>query len=196
VTLYTAPPPQATVICVDELGPVTPRFFPPIPAWSITGHRIKSQLEYGRGTQKAWVYGGLLPQTGQTVTLTTTGRNSTAYCEFLALLEQTFPEGRLLLIVDNLASHTSQQTMTWLQDHPRLQQVFLPKKAPWLNLIEGWWRLLRREAFAGMDLADVEEVSQVVQKATAHLNSRAKPWIWQRSPKPVRVKRRLYLYRI
>jgi hypothetical protein len=29
--LYTNPPPGSTVVCVDELGPVTPRFFPPAP---------------------------------------------------------------------------------------------------------------------------------------------------------------------
>ena len=45
VGLYTAPPEGATVLCVDELGPVTPRNFPPAPGWSPDGHRIKVPLE-------------------------------------------------------------------------------------------------------------------------------------------------------
>ena len=57
--LYTAPPPGSTVICADELGPVIPRTFPPAPGWSTGGHRVKAPLEYSRGPEKTWVYGGL-----------------------------------------------------------------------------------------------------------------------------------------
>jgi hypothetical protein len=52
VGLYTDPPPDSTVVCVDELGPVTLRAFPSAPGWSPDGHRIKAPLEYGRGRNK------------------------------------------------------------------------------------------------------------------------------------------------
>src|SRR5260221_2041395 len=65
VTLDTEPPPGATVLCVDELGPVTPRNFPPAPGWSPDGHRIKAPLNYDRGREKTWVYGALCVRTGQ-----------------------------------------------------------------------------------------------------------------------------------
>ncbi|WP_405886444.1 hypothetical protein [Streptomyces sp. NBC_01384] len=45
------------MICADELEPVIPRTFPPAPAWSPDGHRIKAELDYGRGPEKTWVYG-------------------------------------------------------------------------------------------------------------------------------------------
>jgi hypothetical protein len=83
VSLYTQPPPESTVICVDELGPVTPRTFPPAPGWSPDDQRIEAHLEYGRGPDKAWVYGGLNPQDGQTLTMTAPSRNSDNYCRFL-----------------------------------------------------------------------------------------------------------------
>ena len=51
--------PASTVICADELGPVIPRTFPPASGWSPGGHRIKAPLEYSRGPEKTWVYGGL-----------------------------------------------------------------------------------------------------------------------------------------
>lgn len=57
--LYTAPPQGSTVICADELEPVVPRTFPPAPGWSPGGHRVKEPLEYARGVEKTWVYGGL-----------------------------------------------------------------------------------------------------------------------------------------
>ena len=39
-----------TVVCADELGPVTPRTFPP-PGCSDDGYRVKVPLEYGRGPE-------------------------------------------------------------------------------------------------------------------------------------------------
>jgi len=53
VELYTNPPPNSTVVCMDELGPFTPRAFPPAPGWSPDGHHIKAPLEYSRGPDKA-----------------------------------------------------------------------------------------------------------------------------------------------
>lgn len=35
------------------------------------------------------------------------------------------------------------------EQHLRVQQVFIPVGACWLNLQEAWWRLFRREALAG-----------------------------------------------
>ena len=72
--LYTAPPPGSTVICADELGPVIPRTFPPAPGWSPGGHRIKAPLEYSRGPEKTWVYGGLRIADGQEITCTAARR--------------------------------------------------------------------------------------------------------------------------
>ena len=70
VTLYTDPPPNSTTICLDELGPVSPRTYPPAPGWSPDGHRIKAPLEYGRGPEKVWVYGALRICDGEALTLT------------------------------------------------------------------------------------------------------------------------------
>lgn len=196
MSLYTEPPALSHTLCVDELGPVTPRSFPPAPAWSPDGHRIKAILDYGRGSDKAWVYGALHPATGQTLTMTAPSRNSDYYCQFLSQVEAAHPEGTLFIITDNLSSHLSRKTRTWLEDHPRIQQVFIPKGASWLNLQEGWWRLLRREALAGQTFADYHEVAKATALATHQLNQRAKPWIWGRPKKSPRHKRRVFVYRI
>ena len=108
--LYTAPPPGSTVICADELGPVIPRTFPPAPGWSPGGHRIKAPLEYSRGPEKTWVYGGLRVADGHAVTMCASSRNSAFYQDFLQLEEQANPEGTIWVITDNLSSHDSKST--------------------------------------------------------------------------------------
>jgi hypothetical protein len=63
-----------------------------------------------------------------------------------------------------------------------------------LNLQEGWWRLFRREAFAGQSFADAKEIEQATMLATQQLNRRAKPWIWGRPSRPHRQLRRRLVY--
>jgi hypothetical protein len=194
VALYTEPPAGATVLCVDELGSVTPRNFPPAPSWSADSHRIKAPLDYERGLDKVWVYGALCVRNGQVLTQTAPARNTAGYLALLQALDHTFRQGDLYLITDNLSSHSSGPIRDWLAAHPRIQQVFIPVGAAWLNLIEGWWRLFRRKAFAGQSLADSHDIAYVTALATAQLNRHASPWIWGRPPPPHRMLRRCFVY--
>jgi transposase InsO family protein len=196
IACYTEPPEATTVICADELGPVIPRSFPPAPAWTTDGHRVKAPLDYGRGPEKTWVYGALRVTDGRTVTLTAPSRNSIGYQQLLAAVETANPAGTIMVITDNLSSHTSLSTRTWLADHPRIQHTFIPKGACWLNLQEGWWRLFRREAFAGQSFATPEEITLATRVATCQLNARARPWVWGRPAPSPRHRRHTFTYRI
>jgi DDE superfamily endonuclease len=184
------------VICADELGPVSPRTFPPAPGWSADGHRIKAPLEYSRGPDKAWVYGALRVRDGQTVTFTARSRNTAGYLDLLGRLDRANPVGDLYIIADNLSSHTSGPIQAWLTEHPRVHPVPLPVGACWLNFQEGWWRLLRKEAFAGQTFADYSDIERAVTGATARLNHRATPWVWGRPPPSPRHFRRCFTYRL
>jgi transposase len=185
-----------TVVCADELGPVIPRSFPPAPGWTPDGHRVKALLDYGRGPEKTWVYGALRVGDGQEVTMTAPSRNSVGYQQLLAAVEAANPAGTIVVITDNLSSHTSASTRTWLADHPRIQHTFIPKRACWLNLQEGWWRLFRRQALAGQSFATPEEITLATKVATCQLNARARPWVWGRPPLSPRHHRRILVYRL
>jgi transposase len=175
---------------------VTPRTFPPAPGWSRDGHRIKAPLEYSRGVDKVWVYGALRVRDGQAITLTARSRNTAGYLRLLNAIDAANPKGELYLITDNLSSHTSYPIREWLEKHPRIHQIFIPKGACWLNLQEGWWRLFRREARAGQTFADGNEIEQATEVATKQLNRRAKSWVWGRPPRTPRYRRRVFVYRI
>ena len=173
-----------------------PRTFPPAPGWSPTGHRIKAPLDYERGPEKTWVYGALRMRDGKELTRCALSRNSKGYIALLADIEADNPTGDIFVITDHLSSHNSLETRTWLEEHPRIHQVFIPTGACWLNLQEGWWRLFRRDALAGQSFANPKEIEQATRVATAQLNLRAKPWLWGRPAKTPRHRRRLFCYRI
>jgi transposase len=116
------------------------------------------------------VYGALRVGDGQEVTMTAPSRNSIGGQQLLAAVETANPAGTIMVITDNLSSHSSVSTRAWLADHPRIQHTFIPKGACWLNLQEGWWRLFRREAFAGQSFATPEEITLATKVATCQLN--------------------------
>lgn len=181
---------------MDELGPVTPRAFPPAPGWSPDGHRIKAPLEYSRGPDKVWVFGALRVDDGKSLTFTSRSRNSKGYLKLLEKIERSIPRGAIYLIADNLTTHKSAMVRQWLEEHPRIDHAFIPKGAAWLNLIEAWWRLFRRQALTGVDFADGYEVDTATRVATRQLNRKASPWVWGRKPEPPRSRRRTFVYRI
>jgi transposase len=182
------------VICADELGPVIARTFAPAPGWSVDGHRIKAPLQYSRGPDKTWVYGALRIRDGQEITCCALSRNSDGWIRLLTEISKANPRGPIRVVTDNLSSHTSAKVRGWLARHRRIQQVFIPKGACWLNLAEGWWRLLRQQAFAGQSFVDTAEIASAVQIATTQLNTHAKPWVWGRASPPTRKLRRKFVY--
>lgn len=175
---------------------MTPRTFAPAPGWSVGGHRIKAPLTYSRGTDKSWVYGALRIRDGIELTFCAPSRNSDGWIQLLRQIARANRRGPIVVITDNLSSHSSWKVRQWLLRHPRIHQVFIPIKACWLNLAEGWWRLLRKAAFAGQTFADATEIAYAVAIATAQLNARAQPWIWGRPPPQPRTLRRTFVYRL
>jgi hypothetical protein len=182
------------VICADELGPVIPRTFPPAPGWSPGGHRVKAPP-------------GVLARAGQDLGLRRAARHRRAGGHPV----RPVPQQRLLPGVPP-ARGAGQPLRHHLRDHrqplqprqqghpglaggpPRIRHAFIPKRACWLNLQEGWWRIFRRQALAGQTFADPDEIARATEVATAQLNARARPWIWGRpQPKP-RTYRRHFVY--
>jgi hypothetical protein len=151
-------------------------------------------LDYERGPDKVWVYGALAVRDGQVLTQTAPARNTAGYLALLHAVDATYPRGDLFLIADNLASHLSGPIREWLAAHPRIQHAFIPVGAAWLNLIAGWWRLFRRKAFAGVSVANAEDIAYATGIATAQLNRHARPWIWGRPAPPHRSLRRCFMY--
>ncbi len=110
------------MICADELGPVIPRTFPPAPGWSPDGHRIKAPLEYSRGSDKIWVYGGLRIRDGQGVSWCAPSRNSDGWIGLLGQVARANPRGQIRIVTDNLSSHTGFKVRRWLARHRRIRQ--------------------------------------------------------------------------
>jgi hypothetical protein len=98
--------------------------------------------------------------------------------------------------MDNLPVHWTVETMLWNWGHPRFHFVALPKAAAWLNLIEGFGKILGQRALAGRDCRTAPAVDQALQAGVADWNQCPTPFLWGRPPKPKRQLRRIHVYRI
>lgn len=123
-------------------------------------------------------------------------RNTTSWLHFLDELEHFVPPGQVYVILDGLALHWSIATMLWNWGHPRFHFVPLPKHAAWLNLIEGFWKILTQRSLRGRICRSAELVAAALAAGVLDWNVQPTPFLWGRSPKPHRRRRRLYTYRI
>ncbi|SHN35336.1 hypothetical protein SAMN05216268_1564 [Streptomyces yunnanensis] len=107
--------------------------------------------------------------------MTAPSRKSASYQQFLQKVQGANPIGEIMIVTDDLSSHNSLSTRTWLEEHPLIRHVFIHVGACWLNLREGWWRIFRKAALPGPSFAGPGEIDQTTRLATDQLNSRANP---------------------
>jgi transposase len=83
-----------------------------------------------------------------------TGRNKTrrlqgAFAAHLRHVARVYPAGkhrRVVLIIDNAPWHAGEVVRAALADNPHLELYRLPGYSPCLNVIERFWKVLRRRA--------------------------------------------------
>jgi transposase len=167
------------VICVDEMGPVSAKSYAarrPSPQ----GERPRLAPDYG-GRGSVWVYGGFEPATGQVFTQVAARRDTACFVAFLDALVAHWPQGEIILVLDNLSTHRSLDVQLWALAHERVSFLFQPVYAPWLNLIEPWWKTLRSLALKGRVFATAAAVTEAIQRATAYWNAHRTPFRWRKA---------------
>lgn len=141
------------VVFLDEMGSMrwpqpAPSFAPaapaPPPKTHPTGREVKSRI------------GGMLdPLSGRVLYVEhrTVGRERLLY--LYRKLDAAYPDAQTIYVVqDNWSIHAHADIDAWLGTRPRIQRVWLPIAASWLNPIEKLWRKLRQEMLRLHLLAD------------------------------------------
>jgi len=93
---------------------------------------------------------------------------------------QQWPEGDLIIILDNLSIHKTMDVRLWLLAHPRVRFLFQPTYAPWLNLIEPWWKPCVRWPSRGV-ADNLIQIVEAIDRATSYWNCHCHPYIWRKA---------------
>jgi transposase len=195
-------------VCLDEMGPESAKSFPgqqlvaiqepPAPAREAgasaaatipvvpsapvsPGGRARQEADYGR-RGKGYIFGAFKPADGEALTAPYAGRTTANYVDFLAQVETWIAPDieRIYAIMDHLNAHRATDVLLFSLAHPRWEFVFQPKYAPYLNLIEPWWKVLRSLALKGRRFETWAQVCQAVAEATGYWNAHRHPFIWGR----------------
>jgi transposase len=83
--------------------------------------------------------------------------------------------------MDNLSVHKTMEVRLWTLAHQRVQFLFQPRYAPWLNLIEPWWKTLKQLALKGRNFEARPDVIQAIAQATGYWNDHCHPYVWRKA---------------
>ena len=177
--MYKQPPLATRVLCIDELGPLGAKVYPGC-QWCEAGQRPTYTPNYGK-KGSVWVFGAFEPASGRAFTLCDTKRSRFEFIRFLDEVVQNWMDDDLILIMDNLSVHKTLEVRLWALAHARVSFLFQPKYAPWLNLIEPWWKTLKNLALKGRNFESIDAVMVAIQQATAYWNYHRHPYTWRKA---------------
>jgi transposase len=150
---------EATVLYADESRL---HLLPLVRAmWHWVGQQIRIPTP-GTNVTRA-LFGALNIRTGQ---WTYAIREHMFKEDFIAFLEQVltaYPQGSIILIVDNYSSHTAKMVTEWLAQHSRLRLFYLPKHCSHLNPVEPIWLRLKGAVAANRLYGSMQVLLETVQ---------------------------------
>jgi hypothetical protein len=138
-------PSRLVVLFVDEMGFF--RWPEPAPDWGPAPPAPAPLADRKRAPQGQWrLIGALNALTGRVLTLDNYIVGRRQVCTFLQQIDQSYPDTeKIYVVMDNWSIHQHEDVQAQLKLLPRLEIVWLPTYAPWLNPIEKLWRKFRQE---------------------------------------------------
>jgi hypothetical protein len=137
-------PDTIVVVFIDEMGYY--RWPTPAPDWMSAAPDPARATEPAENNKQWRVIGALNAWSGQVNYLDNyiVGRKQVGL--LYELLDKTYPDAeRIYVVQDNWSIHKHADVMTVLAQLERIEVVWLPTYAPWLNPIEKLWRWLRQD---------------------------------------------------
>lgn len=188
VGLYLNPPDNALVLCIDEKTQIQAldRSQPELPLQS--GSPRRQTVTYKRhGTVS--LIAALAVHTGD-ITADQIERNTGAnFLKFLKKLDRKYRNTTLHIIADNFSAHKHQDVKDWLKKKERKIKIYYtPTYASWLNQIEIWFNILSKDVLKGGIWHSKEQlVDQLMQYIKTYNETRAKPFNWTYTGKPLKI---------
>jgi hypothetical protein len=138
-------PDRVALVFLDEMGYA--RWPEPAPDWTGRAPAPPPSTDRAESPNRLWrIIGALNAVTGRVDFLDAYIVGRAKVIKFYGQLDAAYAGvGRLLVVQDNWSIHTHEDVLSALKRWPRIEPVWLPTYAPWLNPIEKLWRWLRQD---------------------------------------------------
>lgn len=110
-------------------------------------------------------------ETGEVYVEETEEWNAEIFRMFLVNTLTHYPEGKIVMALDNSKVHHAKLLEGFLNANPRLTLMFLPPYSPNLNIIEGLWGWLKDTCINNVFFAKFYQVRAAIHKFVDLVNS-------------------------
>ena len=143
----------------------------PSQGWIKRGTTV--ELKTNSGRNRLNVLGAYSPDDHTLVSIDgTESCDAELVCQLLRKVRATNPGKRLLLVLDN-ARYQRAAIVQALAKRLRIRLLFLPPYSPNLNLIERFWKFLRKQVLRNTYYATFAEFRAAIQRLLANLDTYA-----------------------
>lgn len=182
VGLYLNPPERAVVFSFDEKTQcqALDRTQPSLPMRRGRGATMTHDYKRNGTTD---LFAALNVGTGEVLTATRKSHKATDVLAFFKWIDLHVEPGlEIHVVLDNLSAHKAPPVAGWLA-HPkraRWHLHFTPTSSSWLNLVEGWFKLLTERRLRRGTFNSVDQLIDAIDLWVAHWNDDPQPLIWKK----------------
>lgn len=176
VGLYLNPPDRAVMLCVDEKSQIQALNWtqPDLPL--APGNPVTRTHDYTRhGTTS--LFAALDVATGEVIGRLKRRHRSTEFLAFLKEIDAVMP---VHLIMDNYATHKTDNIKGWLALRTHYQVHFTPTSASWLNLVERFFSTLSEKWIKRQAHISVKDLESSIEHYLETYNQNPKPFRWHK----------------
>lgn len=181
VGLYTNPPTNAVVLCVDEKSQIQAldRTQPLLPMdMGIPERRTHDYVRHGKTT----LFAALNVATGGVIGQLHRRQRAAEFMKFLRTIDKEVPADLdIHLVMDNLATHKTKAVKAWFAKHPRFHVHFTPTSASWINQVERWFGLLTEKQLRRGTHRSTRQLEDAIKNYIAVNNEDPKPFVWTKT---------------
>jgi len=185
--LYLDPPAGALVLSVDEKSQIQAldRTQPELPLRP--GRPARQTVTYKRNGTTC-LLAALAVHAGEVDGRCVERHTHEEFLAYLKYLYRKYPRVQLHVIIDNFSAHKHKKVMEWAKRKRRLTLHFTPTYASWLNQIEIWFNIFTKDVVKGGIWRSKQElINQIMKYIREYNKSRAKPFRWTYTGKPLTV---------
>lgn len=181
VGLYMSPPSNALVLCVDEKSQMQAldRSQPLLPM--MQAHPERRSATYVRhGTTS--LFAALDVATGHVIGKTYRRHRASEFRKFLDEIDQSVPPDLdIHLVMDNYATHKTDEVKRWLLRRPRYHVHFTPTYSSWLNLVESFFSIVEKDVTRRGVHRSTRALEEAVREFLKAHNGDPKPFKWTKT---------------
>ncbi len=184
VGLYTDPPDNAVVLCVDEKTQVQAldRRQPPARGGPMRPDQIARRTHDYKRNGTTQLFAALDVAAAQVQVQCKDRHRSRDFLRFLDGVLPHYPERAIHVILDNVSSHKSTDVQEWLGQHPRVSFHFVPTYSSWLNMVEIFFNLVQTKVVARGVFPSKRDLVAKLLAFVDKFNREGKRFHWTKTP--------------